>query len=142
MDMLLFMLVAVSCGLLGGLIGLFILRPVLRGERGEDGRMGEMGIPRRNAVDDPEVSALIGPAGRVELLRARVADLEVKLEEDVIRTIANEQVAEARSRDRVDILRMRVDSIDKLMTQDNIAEIARQEIRKAREGASSNKEGG
>ena len=34
MDIWIFFLTATVCGLLGGLIGLFILRPALRGERG------------------------------------------------------------------------------------------------------------
>ena len=40
MEMLILMGIATACGLLGGLIGLFILRPVLRGERGERGLDG------------------------------------------------------------------------------------------------------
>ena len=81
MEMLILMGIATACGLLGGLIGLFILRPVLRGERGEDGRMGEMGRPGLDAKDDPEVAALIGPAGRVNLLRDRVDEVRKQIDE-------------------------------------------------------------
>ena len=64
MDMWILMLVAVSCGLVGGLIGLFILRPVLRGERGERGLDG---FPGPETVTEDRIAEI----ARQEIRKAR-----------------------------------------------------------------------